>query len=79
MPFDSASDDAFDSPSLATLGWDASRVAELASLSSARGVELDAGSRCARRPWRVDGSRRFRSDAGTPVGPAIRSGFHRPG
>ncbi len=40
MSFDSASDDAFDSPSLAVLGWDASRVAELALLSSARGVEL---------------------------------------
>jgi ribosome small subunit-dependent GTPase A len=37
---DSASDDTLDSPSLAVLGWDASRVAELASLSSARGIEL---------------------------------------
>jgi len=36
----SASDGAFDSPSLAVLGWDASRVSELASLSSERGVEL---------------------------------------
>jgi ribosome small subunit-dependent GTPase A len=48
MPFDSASDDAHvpasddasDSPSLAILGWDASRVAELAELSSATGVDL---------------------------------------
>jgi ribosome small subunit-dependent GTPase A len=46
MPFDSSSDDALasedvlDSPSLAVLGWDASRDAELALLSSARGVEL---------------------------------------
>jgi ribosome small subunit-dependent GTPase A len=38
--FVAASDDAFDSPSLAVLGWDASRVAELASLSSACGVKL---------------------------------------
>ena len=35
MPFDPS-----DSPSLAVLGWDASRVAELAALSSAHGVEL---------------------------------------
>jgi len=37
---DSASDDTLDSPSLAVLGWDDSRAAELASLSSARGIEL---------------------------------------
>jgi len=37
---DSASDDSLDSPSLAVLGWDDSRAAELASLSSARGIEL---------------------------------------
>jgi ribosome biogenesis GTPase / thiamine phosphate phosphatase len=41
MPFDSASNDAF--PSLAVLGWDASRVGELAELSSTRGVELTPG------------------------------------
>lgn len=49
MPFDSASEDAhasasdFDSPSLAVLGWDALRVTELASLASARGLELVPG------------------------------------
>lgn len=43
MPFDSASDDAFDSPSLVTLGWDASRVDELAELSSVRDAELTPG------------------------------------
>jgi ribosome small subunit-dependent GTPase A len=43
MPYDSASDDAFDSPSLAVLGWDASRVTELASMSLTRGVELTPG------------------------------------
>jgi ribosome small subunit-dependent GTPase A len=41
MSFDSASD--FDFPSVAVLGWDASRGAELAELSSARGVELTPG------------------------------------
>jgi ribosome biogenesis GTPase len=43
MSFDPASNDALDSPSLAVLGWDALRVAELASLSSTRGVELTPG------------------------------------
>jgi ribosome small subunit-dependent GTPase A len=46
--FDSASDP-LDSPSLAVLGWDASRAAELASLSSTRGIELTAA-----RVTRVD-------------------------
>jgi ribosome small subunit-dependent GTPase A len=49
MPFTSASDDSF--PSLEVLGWDASRMAELASLSLARGVELTPG-----RVSRVDRS-----------------------
>jgi len=40
----SASEDASDSPSLAVLGWDSSRVAELALLSSARGVEVVAAN-----------------------------------
>lgn len=46
MSFDSSSDaidsasDAHDSPSLAALGWDDSRAAELAALSSTRGIEL---------------------------------------
>ena len=53
MSFDSPSDavdsttDTFDSPSLTVLGWDDSRAAELASLSSTRGIEL-APARVAR-------------------------------
>jgi ribosome small subunit-dependent GTPase A len=43
MSFNSVSPDAFDSPSLAVLGWDAARDAELASVSSIRGVELAPG------------------------------------
>ena len=39
-PFSSASDDTLASPSLALLGWDASRAEEVAALSSARGIEL---------------------------------------
>jgi ribosome small subunit-dependent GTPase A len=95
MSFDSASDDAhvaasddaFDSPSLAILGWDASRVAELASLSSACSVELTP-ARVARVdrgaltvltgsvPMRVRPSGRLfdfdASGAGEPVGtPAV--------
>jgi ribosome small subunit-dependent GTPase A len=53
MSFDSSPDAVdsasgiLDSPSLADLGWDASRVAELASLSSTRGIDL-APARVAR-------------------------------
>jgi ribosome small subunit-dependent GTPase A len=54
MPSNSSSDavhpssgDAFDSPSLAVLGWDDSRIAELALLSATRGIEL-APARVAR-------------------------------
>lgn len=46
MPFDSTSSDAnvaSEPPSLAALGWDDSRAAELAALSSARGISLVAG------------------------------------
>ncbi len=86
MPFDLASDSSFDSPSLAVLGWDASRVAELAELSSTRGIELTPG-RVARvdrgaltvlagaAPMRVRPSGRlFEQDAGPgePIGtPAV--------
>ncbi len=44
---DPASDDTLDTPSLAALGWDDSRAAELAALSSSRGIEL-AAARVAR-------------------------------
>ena len=47
MSFDSSSEDTLDSPSLAVLGWDASRAAELASLSLTRGISL-APARVAR-------------------------------